>query len=1054
MRHPRRSLLLSATALALVFATPAALATTTVSTATTTPLQTATANSGTNDDIDVTDAATITLTSGTALTVNSNNTLILNGVIEMSASESSATGVLIDGARTTSLDLSGTITVTDSYTAEDKNSDDIVDGVFAEGTNRYGVRATGLLTGDADIDSTITVHGNQSAAILFEKGQVGDFLFDGTISVLGDDARGIALRGSQTGQVYLSGSIYTQGKDAQAVELSGAINGALVIDASVTNTGYRYTSISEDYLDLLDADDLYQARAAVQVSNTVSGGVLINAAVTSEDDTNTDENGNGITDTEEGTASIAQYGTAPALLIGSDTQAITLGAVAYNDTATDDYSGRTYGLDIRGSVAAHGVYEGVNATAVQIAGLGYDVNVTNGIGLSGSVSASANEATATGLALKSGAQVGTLNLSGTLSANTTTTDSHAAYGLDISSGATLSTLKIETGGALTAYGYGTTANATALRDTSNTLTSLVINGSISAGITPGDEDEDDVSDTAVNREVAIDLSANSVGTTIEVVNAHLDDDDYAQPYITGDIKLGSGNDTVRVSNGYIYGNIDFGAGSNSLRIEEEGVVLGKLTGAGTVAVDVANGRLGLSAGSQLTLSSLHVGSESELYLGLSTADPTRPLLINTGTTVFDDGAALYLTLDKIIQTPTRFTLMTGKNIDFGTLDFADMDEQVPWLYKSTLTTGSGNDGLYADFRLRTQSESGLSVTEYSALGAVLTAAATDDDTTSTLLAATTESGFVSTYAAFLPDFSGETLLSLSRGREALTRSIEKQSILPGMGETHYWLQEEGYQLNRERGQTLGFKTTGFSFGGGIERGLGYGQAVGLFTSYTAATPKDTYATAYETSSAADFTLGGYWRLESGGLKAWLSAGVGGTFFETERQMVGSANTLTARAKWNGYSLSGSTGASYRATLGPISIKPLVSIDYYALKEDARNESGGGSAFDLSIDERQSHIATAYALLSLGRGDRTALLQPEFWVGYRNNVSVKVDDTVARFTGGDAFTLSAGDVKGGAPVIGMRMMAGNEYGYVALEAEGEKYSEYRNYKLSLRTGFKF
>lgn len=1049
----RRSLLLSATALALVFSAPA-LATTTISSATTTPLQTATANSGAADDIDVTDAATITLTSGTAITIDSDNDLILNGVITMSSSDSGSTGILIDGARTTDLDISGTITVTDDYTAEDTNDDDIVDGVFAEGTNRYGIRATGLLTGAVDIDSTITVEGNQSAAILFENGHVGDFLFDGTISVLGDDARGIALRGTQTGQVYISGSVSTQGKDAQSIELSGQIDGALVLDASVTNTGYRYTSISEDYLDLLDADDLYQAKSAVQISNNVTGGVLLNAAVTSEDDDNTDENGNGIEDTEEGTASIAQYGAAPALLIGSDSQAITLGAITYNDSVTDTYSDRTYGLDIRGSVAAYGIYEGVNATAVQIAGLGYDVVITNGIGLSGSVGATSYEGTATGLALKSGAQVGTLNLSGSLGASTTTTDSDTAYGLDIDWGATLSTLKIETGGSLSASGYGTTANATALRDSSNTLTSIVINGSISAGITPGDEDEDDVTDTAVNRPVAIDLSANGVATTIDLVNAHLDDDDYASPYISGDIKLGSGNDVINVSNGYIYGNIDFGAGSNSLNIDDEGIVIGKLTGAGTVAIDVENGRLALATGTQVTLSSLHLGSEGELYMGLATANPTSALLINNGTTTFDDGAAISLTLDKIIQTPTRFTLITGSNIDYGTLDLEDMDEKVPWLYKATLSTGSANDGLYADFRLRTQSESGLTVNEYGALGAVLTAAATDTDTTSTMLSATTETSFVSTYAAFLPDFSGENLLSLSRGREAVTRSIEKQSILPGMGETHYWLQEEGYQLSRERGQTLGFDATGFSFGGGIERGLGYGQAAGLFISYTAATPKDSYATAFETSSAADFTVGGYWRLESGGLRAWASAGAGGAFFKTERQMVGSANTLTAKAKWNGYSLSASTGASYRATLGPVSLKPLVSVDYYGLKEDGRDEEGGGTAFDLSVDERQSHIATASALLSLGRGDRKALFQPEVWVGYRNNFSVKVDDTVARFTGGDAFTLSGGDLKGGAPVIGLRMMAGNEYGYLSLEAEGEKYSEYSNYKLSLRTGFKF
>ncbi|MFT3997957.1 MAG: autotransporter outer membrane beta-barrel domain-containing protein [Asticcacaulis sp.] len=1054
MRQPRRSLLMAATALGLIFAAAPALATTTISTATTAPVKSSTAASGASDDLDITSDGSITLTSGTAVTLDSDNSLILNGTLEMSGSESGTIGILIDGPRTTTLDISGTITVTDDYTAEDEDDDDIVDGPFAEGTGRYGILATGLITGDADIDATITVHGNQSGGIVFRDGQTGDFSFNGSISVLGDDTVGIGLYGTQTGLVHIRGSVTAQGLNATAIELPATIDGALVIGASVTSTGYRYTSISDDYIDLLDADDLYQSKSAVRIAGDVTGGVLISAAVTGEDDDNDDENGNGIDDADETTAAITQYGSAPALLIGSDSKAITLSALSYNDSATEDWAERTYSLDLRGTVSSAGIYDGVTATGVQIGGTGYTVDLPGGIGVSGTASAAAYEADATAFRLASLSVVPRFDLTGSIVGTVTTTNSNTAYGIDIDAGAYLPTLTIGTGGLLTAAGYGTTANATALRDQSNTLTSLVISGGISASITPGDEDEDDVTDTAVNRPVAIDLSSNTVATNISIVDEYPDDDDYAAPYVSGDIKLGSGDDSISLSGGYIYGNVDFGAGANSLTIDDGGVVIGKLTGTGTVAADIEYGSLSLLTGTRLNLTSLHLGSESSLIMVLETANPTTAPITNSGTTVFDDGAAIYLTLDAIIQSPTRFTLLTGSNIDYGSLDLEDMEEKVPWLYKANLATNSDGSNLYADFRLRTQSESGLTSNEYGALGAVLTAASTDTDTTSTLLSPTTESDFIKTYAAFLPDFSGENLLSLSRGREATTRAIEKQSILPQAGESHYWLMEHGYVLSRDRGQTLGFETTGFSFGGAIERGLGYGQAAGLYVNYTAATPKDSYATAYETSSAADFTVGGYWRLDSGGLKAWASAGAGRAFFRTERQMVGASNTLTASAKWNGISLSGSTGASYRAALGPISVKPLVSVDYYALKEDGREESGGGTAFDLSVDERESHIATASALLSFGRNDKRALVQPEVWVGYKNNFSVDVSDTVARFSGGSDFVLSGGDLKGGSPVLGLRVSAGNEYGYISLEAEGEKYSEYSNYSMTLRTGFKF
>ncbi|OYW82078.1 MAG: hypothetical protein B7Z26_04015, partial [Asticcacaulis sp. 32-58-5] len=373
---------------------------TSVATATTTPVTTSTGG-----NIDVTSDGSITLTSGTAITVDSDNTVILNGTIEMSGADSGATGVLIDGPRTTTLELAGTITVTDDYTAEDEDDDDLVDGVFAEGMGRYGVRATGLLTGDVDVSSAITVHGNQSYGISLEGGRTGDFIFNGTIGVLGDEVVGLNLAGTQTGQTYISGSISATGKDSSAVNISGLIDGALIFDGSISGTGYRYTSIGEDYLDLLEADDLYQNKALISISNDVTQGILINAGVTSTDDDNTDENGNGIEDTEEGTASIAQYGGNAALLIGSDSKAITISPIVVADTAVEPDE-VNHGLDIRGSITSYGIYEGIDATAVQIAGLGYDTTITNGISISGSVSSTAYEGIARGLSLLSGAQVG------------------------------------------------------------------------------------------------------------------------------------------------------------------------------------------------------------------------------------------------------------------------------------------------------------------------------------------------------------------------------------------------------------------------------------------------------------------------------------------------------------------------------------------------------------------------------------------------------------------------------------------------------------------------
>jgi hypothetical protein len=85
----------------------------------------------------------------------------------------------------------------------------------------------------------------------------------------------------------------------------------------------------------------------VKVTADVAGGVLLDAPPTdTNDDTSDDEDGDGVTDSSEGTASVTAYGSAPALLVGSDTRAVTLGAVGTGDDA--------YGLIIKGSVTAAG----------------------------------------------------------------------------------------------------------------------------------------------------------------------------------------------------------------------------------------------------------------------------------------------------------------------------------------------------------------------------------------------------------------------------------------------------------------------------------------------------------------------------------------------------------------------------------------------------------------------------------------------------------------------------------------------------------------------------
>lgn len=1097
----RKHKLLTATALNLTMGllvvagmSGQALAATTINTATTAPVKTSVAG-----DLTVDTAGSITVTSGNAITVDSNNSVTLKGKIDMLKSAAGSTGILIDGGHTGNLAVSANITVTDDYTPVDTTKaadgvtaapDGIIEAPFADSVTRYGIHSTGTtpFIGNVVINSgsTIAVDGKNSYGIRFENNIQGNFTMDGTITMNGDSNTGVSLEKGATGNVYLSGTINSHGKDSKAVNLSGDFGGSVIIDGAYTGTGYATTSaLSAAGLKTVLATpaDLYQSGPLVDISGNLAKGLLIGSTVTRDETTdankaNDDQDGDGNVDTTQSTATLTNYGSAAALRIASSTADITLGGVIYDSSALKPPA-INYGLLIRGSVNGSGLYQNVNSTAIQLGGLGHDVNIANGIGIYGSVSSTAYGGDATALSVQSGAKTPLLDVSGTIrgtaasattatstTTNGTTTTTYATVGnttaraIDIFAGASLPQIKVAVGGGVYAAATGSTEHAVAIRDQSNTLTTITNNSIISATIAVSDDNGDGIADTLVNRPIAIDTRTNTAGLTLTQTDTNPTDSDadkaIAAPYIRGDILLGSGGDTVTSNGGLISGNIDFGNGANSFTLTGDAIFIGKATNGttGTVALDLVKASAGFLAGTSLNLTSLHVGAESTLALTLDTDHPTVPIFTNTGSAIFDNGATLSLSLSKIILTPASYTLMTASSINVGTLQATGLDGKIPYLYHADLVTNTANTTLSANFRLKTQAEAQYSDNQYAALNPVLSAISTDAAITNVLLSQTTKAAFDQVFNQYLPDYSGENLLNLSLGASSLNRTLGSLTLVPDNNEGQWWLQEYGYHTKRKYGDTAGFKSTGFSFAGGREREVYGNQMVGLYMSYTSASPLDTFAIASEKTVNSDVTLGGYWRLRTGGLKSWAHVGAGFTSFETTRNILTDQGTHVANAKWDGYSYSGGLGASYEIKAGPFSMTPQVLADYYALSEKNHTESGGGDSFDLTVGDRDSHLFTSTALLNFSY--TKLFIKPEIWFGYKQNVSAELADTVAAFTatGSTPFTLSGGDIEGGGPVAGFRISADNQYSYFSLEGEYEKQDTYSNYSIALRTRFQF
>ena len=143
----------------------------------------------------------------------------------------------------------------------------------------------------------------------------------------GNDSVGVRAAAVNGNVALTNGTISVQGANAVGVQLSGDISGALVIQNTVNSTGYR-TIVPPADVSKLDADDLLQGGSGVVVGGNVAGGIVFDARPADASTTDTDEDDDGILDAQEGNAQINSFGAAPAVQIGTSSQAVTIGAVA------------------------------------------------------------------------------------------------------------------------------------------------------------------------------------------------------------------------------------------------------------------------------------------------------------------------------------------------------------------------------------------------------------------------------------------------------------------------------------------------------------------------------------------------------------------------------------------------------------------------------------------------------------------------------------------------------------------------------------------------------
>lgn len=1032
-------LLLLAAASPLCLAAGVARAETAISTTVTTPIATATAASGARDDVRVTASGVVKPAGGAAVTLNSNNNVTLEGAVTI-ADANGATGLAILGGNTGEAKVSGAISVDESTEAKDTDNDGDLDGPFATGSGRYGIRLTGAQPFQGSITRTagaIVVEGNDSAGISLEAGLGGALRSAGSISVTGDRSYGVHATAPVAGDVLLTGPINVLGKDSVGVALDDNVGGRLVLGHSVTATGYRYATRPSDAATAkLDADDLLQGGPAVRIAGDVAGGVLIDAPPPDLNASDPDEDKDGVPDAQETTGTLSVFGAAPALLVGSASRAVRLGVAG---TGVD-----AYGLVIKGVVQSAGVYDGVSSTGVQIGGLGGAVAVDGGIRVTGSVTAAAVKADATALRLGAGATAPALVNAGTLKAQATAADAVNVRAVRVDAGASVASLNNT--GAIVAAIAGTKGSATAVLDAAGSLRTITNTNQISATITPA------AAGTAVaGQAIALDLRANTGGVT---VRQQANSSTSVTPAIVGDVLFGLGAARLELTAGTLDGAVAFGLGADALVIDGGARMTGALTDAGGgLGVDIVKGRLTATNAQAVALSSLNLGASGELVLTVDPAAGTATRFEVAGQASLASGAKLGLRFASKLSDPASFTLIKAGALTSGGLDQSLLGA-TPWLYKSSLRVDTAQNAVIADVRRRTAVEAGLTAAEASAYDAVFANFDRDAGVRDALLAKTDEKSFAGLYDQLLPDHAGGLFQAMAQASTAAGRALDGGAGVLPRDRARAWTQEIAFVVKRDAGRSSSYDATGFGVAGGLETpdtGLG---VLGVQSNFVTVDVDEKGAAAAESLNGSAFAAGLYWRAESDGLTAALGATGGYAWMTSERAVVDQAAGLNRKAKsdWSGLTAAVHASLGWRLGGQRLYVRPQATADYFYVKEASRKETGGGAAIDLAIDERSSSELDAFAGITLGAqwGEESALTwTPELTLGWRGVAGDGAGVTTARFVaGGPAFHVATPDIGSGGGVVRLALRGQGQYFDVAVEAGGEQRDGYEAYDARL------
>lgn len=1024
----------------------------------------------TSGDILITSSGRVRLTDnpGPAVVIDSDNTLEIepSGLIAVN-DQSGAVGVFAEGGYDSGIVHRGTIQLTDSDNRQATPIADPISSITDE-TDKVGilVGAPGdaAFRGDilVDLAGNIGVIGQNSYGIRTIAPVEGNITINGQVVMVGEHSRAISIEGGLVGDFVTGNSsqIRSEGQGSSAIVFEGDVQGAVRIGAPVVANGFRITdrTIKEFFLELSNreagevAEDTRLGGSAIVIMGTIRDGVFI---------------GN----TSNTQPTISATGSAPAIHIQPGENAtgpINFGEVQLTEVDEDgnpETVGSGFGFVNRGNVQGTGVFDGIDATGILIAGRDANGDIqavilaAGGFQNSGLVAGLAFDGHAEALRIGEGVQSQTITNTGQIiaSANLGFSDDgfadsrHGAgssIAVRIDAGADVA--RIENSGSIRGQIVGGGNSATAIRIDSNSLTSINNTGTIEAILSNIETDQ------AIST-VAVDARAMTSGLTINQTQSTAEN--AAAPVIRGDVLLGSGDDVVSLHAGSLIGTLDFGAGADHLSMRGGALFSGSLvSGDGNLTIDAEDSTLELRLDAPLDITSARFGNGSVLNLVLDNNTSAAATLVASGAIDFEAGSELVVSLSELIGAGLTFQVLSA-----GTLNIAEEDViletvETPFLYNASLERDpNDSNALVLSLTRKTATEAGLDANRAAVYDAAITLFEDVTSLGNAIASIRDADSFYRAYDQLLPEYAASAiqfaLAAHDAAAGALSTRLRNARLSPDQL-AGIWIQEFGYFADRaETTFGPGYRGQGVGLAVGLDRPWGPFYAVGV-TLAGAASDIEQVGLPHEPMTALMGQFSAYAAADVGLLDVSFTASAGINRFETNRLIqIGNFGGNTT-ASWSGWHYSAAVQAGRDITLGDWILRPELALTWLSITEDGFNEvAQGNTPADLAlyVDSRTTSALTGGATFTVGRMYRRAgsWWLPYARVGYRGDFSGSTATTTARFgENGTPFTLRASEMPGAGILAGLGLSAGSEYTTFTLAYDADMRDEYIAHVLRL------